>query len=278
MSPVAYAPGREFPSVSVTGGACALDCAHCSGRYLAGMEPATDAEALWGFARGLAERGGIGLLVSGGCDASGHVPLEPFLATIKRIRGELGLRVNVHVGLCDDLFVKKLANVHPDAVSVDILGSDAAAREVFGLGGGAGAYWETYERLLAAGLNAVPHVTIGLAGDGESGELAAVERLARRAPARLVLNVLVPTKGTRYGDRRVDPDRTLEIVKLARTRLPKTFIVLGCMRPRGWAGFEASAAGVGVDGIVNPSRAAVDAWKSSGKRVEKRKTCCALVE
>jgi len=259
MALVAYAPGKDFPAVSVTGKSCALDCAHCSGRYLAGMEPATSPEGLWAFASGLAARGGTGLI-----------------ELIPRICRELGLRVNVHVGVSGEDFLDALASAIPDAVSVDVVGDDDVVKDVFGLGSGAEAYWSTYEGLLARGLNAVPHLTVGLKGGKDSGEEAAIKRLATLKPKRLVINFLVPTKGTRYEAAAFDRARALEIVRLAREKLPAAFIVLGCMRPRGSGDFEAEAVGLGVDGVVNPPRKAVAGWESSGKVVVWRRTCCAL--
>ena len=276
MPVVAYAPGKNFPSVSVTGGACALACSHCGGKYLAGMEAATTPDALWKFAQRLAARGGTGLLLSGGCDARGHVPLEPFLPIIPRIRKELNLKVNVHVGVSGREFLDALAAAAPDAVSVDVVGDDGVVREVFGLAAGAGAYWSTYEGLLARGLNAVPHLTVGLRGGEDSGEGVAIDRLAKTKPKRLVLNFLVPTKDTRYEGVGFDRARALEIVALARNKLPDTFIVLGCMRPRGIDDFVAAAIEAGVDGVVNPPRAVAEALETSGTEVVRRNWCCAL--
>ena len=276
MALIVYEPGKTFPAVSVTGKACGLDCAHCSGKYLSGMAPATDPESLWSFARRLAGRGGTGLLVSGGCDAEGRVPLERFLPVIGRVKRELDLKVNIHAGLCDEAFVQRLAAAKPDVISADVIGSDETVREVFGLEKGADDYWNSYAILLGAGLNVVPHITIGLRGGQDSGELAALERLREFKPKTLVLNILVPTKGTAFEKRAVDSGRALEIVRDARGRLPEASIVLGCMRPRGLADFEMAAVESGIHGIVNPSRSALEKWKASGRAIEKREICCAV--
>jgi hypothetical protein len=240
------------------------------------MEAATTPDALWKFAQGLAASGGTGLLLSGGCDANGHVPLERFLPIIPRIRKALKLKVNAHVGVSGRDFLDALASAAPDVVSVDVVGSDEVVREVFGLDADADAYWSTYEGLLSRGLNAVPHLTVGLRGGNDSGEEAAIDRLAKIKPRRLVLNFLVPTKGTRYENAGFDRARALEVVALARKKMPDAFIVLGCMRPRGIDDFVAAAVEIGVDGIVNPPRAVVDAWESSGTEVVRRNLCCAL--
>jgi hypothetical protein len=195
---------------------------------------------------------------------------------MKRLKPELGLLVNVHPGLCEDGFVSRLADSKPDAVSVDLIGADAVVREVFGLDLGADAYWHNYERLKNAGLTVVPHITIGLSGGGDSGEEGALGRLSARPPRRLVMNVLVPTGATRYSDARVDRARALKVVAKALDILPETEIIIGCMRPRGWGEFESEVAKMGVSGMVNPSRTAIDSWRALGKTVEVRTTCCAL--
>jgi uncharacterized radical SAM superfamily protein len=64
----------RFVSVSVTGAACALQCDHCQSRVLEGMIP-TNGQGLFHLARDLAGRGARGILVSGGCDRRGRVPL-----------------------------------------------------------------------------------------------------------------------------------------------------------------------------------------------------------
>ena len=62
---VACYPGRDFPSVSVTGVSCLQMCAHCRGRHLAGMLPADGAGSIPGLV------GKEGVLISGGCDRDG---------------------------------------------------------------------------------------------------------------------------------------------------------------------------------------------------------------
>ncbi|MHA2086550.1 MAG: hypothetical protein ACXABD_22645, partial [Candidatus Thorarchaeota archaeon] len=63
---------------SVTGMACSLMCDHCEGRLLKGMEPALDPETLLQKCTEAKEKGGEGVLISGGSDARGHVPLARF--------------------------------------------------------------------------------------------------------------------------------------------------------------------------------------------------------
>jgi uncharacterized radical SAM superfamily protein len=278
MAFAVYEPGKAFPAVSVTGAYCGMSCAHCAGRYLAGMADVSADGGLWRFARTLASEGGEGILVSGGCDGRGTVPLLPHFATMRRIRHELGLVLNVHVGLLDEGLLAGLVEVEPDAVSVDVVGSDAVVREVFGLERTADDYWTAYERLRGAGLSAVPHLTIGLSGWGDSDERGAIARLAESTPEKLVLNLMIPTRGTRFEGRRVDTAMALDVISLARDSLPRAFIVLGCMRPRGDSGFELEAVERGIDGMVNPARGTLEGLRRIGKSTVIRRKCCALGE
>ena len=67
-----YYPGRKFPSFSTTGNFCNLNCPHCRGKYLQGMEETKTAEILYEKAIELESRGGNGFLLSGGCDKIGR--------------------------------------------------------------------------------------------------------------------------------------------------------------------------------------------------------------
>ena len=68
--------------LSLTGGQCALDCAHCGAHYLAHMAPVE---------RALDDRhvrAATSLLVSGGSDSAGRVPLRPHLSTIRALASD----------------------------------------------------------------------------------------------------------------------------------------------------------------------------------------------
>jgi len=66
----------EFVSISVTGSACALRCEHCAMKVLEPMDDLTRFQgSIYDMCAQLARRGARGVLVSGGCDAHGRVPL-----------------------------------------------------------------------------------------------------------------------------------------------------------------------------------------------------------
>jgi uncharacterized radical SAM superfamily protein len=75
-------------AVSVTGDRCALSCAHCNRHYLGHMTPIT------GFKP---EDDTRSILISGGCNDSGEVPLLDFATDIIRLRKHY--RTVVHTGL-----------------------------------------------------------------------------------------------------------------------------------------------------------------------------------
>src|SRR4030067_1208172 len=57
---------NQFPTISVTGNACALHCKHCGGKVLQTMLAADTPAKLYEVAVKLKQKGGLGCLVSGG--------------------------------------------------------------------------------------------------------------------------------------------------------------------------------------------------------------------
>ena len=88
-----------FPTISVTGNACALNCKHCGGKVLETMHPALSPEELFDLGVKLKQVGAKGCLVSGGCLPDGSVPLDEFVPVLGRFKRELGLTVFVHTGI-----------------------------------------------------------------------------------------------------------------------------------------------------------------------------------
>src|SRR5512137_3052819 len=80
--------GDRFPTISVTGRACSLNCKHCGGRVLSTMHSAETPEKLFALAEGLKTNGAAGFLVSGGCLLDGSVPLEKFTPVLGKIKRE----------------------------------------------------------------------------------------------------------------------------------------------------------------------------------------------
>jgi len=273
-----YYPGKQFPSVSTTGRSCSLSCKHCSGRYLEGMVPATDPEELLSFARALSKAGGEGFLLSGGSDGTGRVRLERFVPAIKEIKATTTLRINAHIGLTPPEGLGDLVDSGIDAFSVDIYGDDETVKEVLGIDAKAKDYVAVVKGLMDSGAPVVaPHLCIGLRSGTLGGEMSALRLLEPISPATLVLISFIPTKGTAYES--CPPPNGKDIVSVirsARSILPHTRLLLGCMRSRRDRAWEPEAVLAGLDGIVLPSTETVKMVSTLGYTIAKKDICCAL--
>jgi len=251
--------------ISLTGAQCALDCAHCGGHYLRGMQPVWRARV----------DGATSCLISGGCDTQGRVPVTAHLEKIKAIRQ--GRLMNWHVGLIGEDEIRAIAP-YVDVISFDFVGDDETIREVYGLDVTVEDYIQSYQ-LLRRYTRVLPHITIGLRG-GETGhEVRALDILGALGVEGLVLIVFIPTAGTRYADHQPPEIREVaEILVEARLRFPDKPLYLGCMRPRGRYRSELDPLAVraGVNTIVNPAGEAVRLAEQLGLHIVWGRECCVL--
>jgi len=264
--------GLDYPVdtavISLTGTACALDCAHCGGHYLEHMIPIEQAPEQIVDAPSL--------LISGGCDAQGRVPVwEKHLRLLDSLRPRR--RLNWHVGLIGQ---RELEVIVPyvDVVSFDFVGDDETIGEVYGLERSVADYEVTY-KLLRQHVRVVPHLTIGLGGGELGHERKALDLLAELGCDALVFLVFIPTPGTRYADRQ--PPAVAEVIHLlaeARLLFPRTPLYLGCMRPRGpyRKALDPLAVRAGLNRIVSPAREAVALAQKLGLAIERGTECCVL--
>jgi lipoyl synthase len=267
-----FHPGKKFPAFSVTGSRCELQCDHCRGRYLLGMRPINTPEELEKAALTLVAEGGTGLLLSGGCDRRGRVPLSPYLETIGRIKESTGLLVNLHTGLLDEGAASQLIASGADAFSVDVLQDRRTISDVLHLDASSHDYSRTVELLSRSG-RLVPHVCVGL--QSEEGENATLDLLASVEVAALIVLGLMPAKGTPMEGGRLQPERLVRFIARAVKRIDAP-VLLGCMRPRGDRAVEEGAIEAGIAGMVNPSSQAVEFAVKRGLTIEERETCCSL--
>jgi uncharacterized radical SAM superfamily protein len=252
-------------AVSVTGTACALHCAHCNGHYLSGMRSLSDPAV----ARARS------LLISGGCDPSGRVPVLSRLPEI--VAAGVGKRLNWHVGLIDE---DTMHTIRPyvDTISFDFVGDDETIREVYGLDRTVDDYRACYQ-MLRRHARVVPHVTVGLRGGQLHGERAALALLKDLGVEALVFIVFIPTPGTAYAERQPPPvEQVADLLADGRLLLPEIPHALGCMRPGGAyrERLDALAVQVGVNRIVNPARTALSEADRLALAVEWGDECCAL--
>ena len=270
----------RFLHVSITGAACALACAHCQGQLLQTMVPATTPPELLRLGRELHTRGGEGLLVSGGADERGRVPLLPYGEVLAQL-ADLGLRVIVHCGLPDRATVRTLKDAGVEQVLLDVVGDAETCRAVLGLDRTPADYRAALELLHAEGLSVAPHIVAGLHGGRMRGECEALEMVAQVGVQRLVIVVFTPRTGTPLAQRQ--PPAVEEVARLlaaARLRLPTTPLSLGCMRPAGAykTALDGLAVRAGVNAIAFPAEAVPAAAASLGLDCVYGSLCCCLDE
>ncbi|HYM62936.1 MAG TPA: radical SAM protein [Thermoanaerobaculia bacterium] len=267
-----------FVSLSVTGASCALQCDHCQSRVLEGMMPLNGA-GLFEQAQALARRGARGILVSGGCDRQGRVPLLRHVPDLKRIRTELRLAVRVHPGIPDEETAAALGEVDLDGAMLDVIGAEETIREVYHLEVGVAEYAAALDRLSRHRVPLVPHIILGLHYGKMLGEWRALEMIARHRPKLLVLVILMPLYGTAMAT--VTPPAVEEIgafFQTARDAFPDIPVSLGCARPIGpqKTAIDRLAIDAGLDGIAYPAEGIVAYAQERGRTPRFHDACCGV--
>jgi len=270
----------EFVSISVTGTACTLSCEHCKTNVLHGMSDLRRYDgSLFELCASLAKRGARGVLISGGSDKQGHVPLRSHIPDLIRVRKELGLAIRVHPGLPDEEACAALGEVDIDGAMVDIIGHRDTIRDVYHLDSDP----EDYENALAwleqYKVPTVPHIILGLHFGKMLGEERGLEMIARHPPKAMVMVVLMPLTGTpMFG---VKPPSLEEIglfFERARKVLPSTPVMLGCARPMGDLKVEIDrlAVNTGLNGLAYPANGIVEYARQAGLRPRFVNACCGV--
>jgi len=270
---------RAFVSISVTGDACALKCDHCQMKVLQGMAALDTGTSLFDLCRRQAELGARGVLISGGCDSRGRVPLLNHMDDIRRVRTELGLTIRVHPGLVDEELARALGTVAIDGAMLDIIGAEETIRDVYHMDVPPEEYERSLERLERYEVPTIPHIVLGLHFGEFRGEERALEIIARHPPRLLVLVILMPLYGTPMAG--VTPPSAGEIgsfFELARASLPRTPIALGCARPSGISKevVDRMAVDAGFTGIAYPAEGIVSYARDRGLVPHFHDACCGV--
>lgn len=265
----------RFPAVSITGSRCALSCPYCAGKPLAGMINADTPQKLLQIASELARAGSIGFLLSGGCAADGALPIAPYLPAIRTIKDRYRLKINAHVGYPRTKDANGLVRSGIDAFSLSFPVSDDIGLRTMGIQNAIDRYFEAYDSLRQQGARTVvPHVLIGLTDLEE--EIRGLKKLQSDPPESIVVIAFFPLPKTPMSAAQpADESHIVEFIRSLKSDLPKTRIVLGCMRKRGNHRMESLLMEKYIDGIVMPSRKAV-ATVSKSVRTEQFEGCCAL--
>jgi uncharacterized radical SAM superfamily protein len=270
---------NAFPSISITGTFCSLNCAHCGGRLLETMLPATSPQMLIEACRKIKAKGAVGCLISGGCLPDGSVPIEKFIDAIAEAK-RLGLTVVVHTGLIDLDTARRLKSAEVDAVSIDIIGSEETMKEIYHVDAPTEDYRQSLLALKSSGIHFTPHVLVGLHYGELRGELNALRMIAEYQPSALILIAFFPIRGTRMENvKPPSPETVADILVSARVMMPKVPIALGCARPKGKHRMKMDVLAVeaGVNAVAFPTIDGVEAAERLGLHITFSNLCCSQI-
>jgi uncharacterized radical SAM superfamily protein len=270
---------NTFVNISLTGTSCALNCEHCKRKLLDSMIPATTPERLKEVGDALMEKGCSGVLLSGGADESGSVPLADFFEVISYLKNK-GLRVIVHTGLIKEETAVKLKEVAVDQVLIDIIGDQDTISNVYHLNKTPEDFKNSLRYMKNVGLNIAPHIVIGLNFGKVIGEYNAISMISEVEPDVIVIVILSPMHDTpMFGTTLPTPTEITRITAITRIMNPNTPLTLGCVRPAGVDKFETEKMVIqaGINGITYPMDETIEFCEGLGLKIEYRETCCSLL-
>ena len=272
---------NRFAVISVTGSHCDLRCGHCQGKLLESMIPAENPETFLQVTDRLRSDGAHGILVSGGANRNGEVPLEKFIPSIKAIKEkDPKFKVIVHTGLIRRKIAKELKEVGVDQILIDIIGDDDTIREVYHLGRRVKDYEETLWMLKEMGHRLAPHIIIGHHFGEIRGEWRALEMVTHVGVETIVLVVLKTLLPVGKNHFKIPkPDEASRIAAIARILNPKIPIRMGCIRPAHPSKLEMEKGFIdsGVNTIAYPIQGTIEYAKEIGLETKFIEMCCSLV-
>jgi uncharacterized radical SAM superfamily protein len=273
----------NFPSISVTGKACALMCLHCRGKLLEPLISAITCKELERKAVALHSRGAKGILLTGGCNRNGKVPINSLIPAIKALKEKTDLIIIAHTGFISCEEAAELKDSGLDGIGFDVLGDMATAREVYGLDVSENDYIESLRAIGDCSITIFPHICVGLYFGKMKGEFRALELIRNIKPATIIATIIItglmPVAGTPLAQTRPEPSDFGKVIKKAIEMFPGTPITLGCAHSsgRGREEIEKIALNSGVSGIAAPSMTTVELARKRGYEINYFGACCGLI-
>jgi lipoyl synthase len=275
-----------FLAYSVTASKCELNCEHCKAELLKPMIDAASPEILLEKVLLASKSGTKGILVSGGCDKNGVVPLAPFAEVIKRIKNQLGLITAVHTKFVNEEFAEAFFKTGLDSVMVDIV-SDNVLKNIYHLKNKSSEdIRDSLDIIEKYSLPLSPHILTGLDNvDGEDDntfdEMDLLNLLKGRDLKSLVFVFLMPLPSTSLKNAEPVPlSKVNRIFAAARRYFPDTPLYLGCARPPGkyQVKLDTLALKHGFDGIAFPCDEVVNIARKRKYEIKFDECCCALMK
>ncbi len=271
---------NRFAAISVTGSHCDLRCGHCKGKLLESMIPAENPETFLQVAERLRLDGAHGILVSGGADQNGEVPLKKFIPSIRELKERAPeFKVIAHTGLIGRETAEELKEAGVDQILIDVIGDDNTIREVYHLNKRVEDYEEALWTLKEMGHRLAPHIIIGHHFGELRGEWRALEMVTRVGVETIVLVIFKTLNASEKNHFKVPkPEETSKVSAIARILNPDIPLRMGCIRPaHPWkAEMEKGFIDSGVNTIAHPLQGTIDYAKEIGLKTKFVEMCCSL--
>lgn len=267
-----------FPVISITGNHCKLQCEHCKGKILESMIPVNSPQNLFEIIERFRLNGANGVLISGGSNRNGEVPLKRFINSIRKIKEkDPYFKIIVHTGLLKKVVAEELKNAGIDQVLIDIIGDNDTIQKVYHLNKRVQDYEDTLWMLKETGLKIAPHLIIGHHFGEIKGEWKALDIISRVGVETIVLVILKPLKETNSW-KIPEPEIVSRISAVARILNPMIHISMGCIRPSHplKAKMEKAVVDSGINTIAYPLQGTIEYVKSIGLEAFFMNMCCSL--
>lgn len=270
---------NSFPAISITGTRCELRCEHCRGMLLKSMIPAETPQSLYKIVEELVINGASGILLSGGANQNGEVPLGKFIPTIRKIKERFPhFKIIVHTGLIRAEIGRELKSAGIDQILIDVIGDDETIKEVYHLDKRVIDYENTLWMLKEMGHKLAPHIIIGHYFGEIRGEWRALEIVSNIEVETIVLVILKPLS-------RINPwkipvtEEVAKITAIARILNPRTHITMGCIRPSNSnkIKMEIGAIDSGINAVTFPLQSTIEYAQSVGFEIYFMSMCCSLI-
>ncbi len=254
-------------------------CKHCEGKLLDALIPATTCDELEKKALSLYKHGAKGILLTGGCDKRGRVPINSLIPAIKKLKDTTELILIAHTGFIssDEAFALKDSGL--DGIGFDVIGDMTTVRDVYGLEVSEKEYTDSLRAIEEAGIMIFPHVCVGLHFGELKGEFRALELIQTITPSTVIITGLMPVARTPMAHIKPDPADFEKVIQKAIEMFQGTPVVLGCAHSSGKdrGEIEKIALKCGVSGIAAPTVQTINFAKENGYEINYYGACCGFV-
>jgi len=254
-------------------------CQHCRGKLLESLVHAATCKELVRKAQSLHEKGAKGILLTGGCDDRGRVPISDIVPAIKAIKDKTGMQLIAHTGFISFEEAFSLKGSGLDGIGFDVIGDMGTAKEVYGISVSEREYIESLRAIEDSGLMVFPHVCVGLHFGELRGELRALEMIQEVKPDTIIITGLMPVAGTPMAHIKPKQADFEKVITKAVEMFQEIPVVLGCAHSSGKdrGEIEMIAMRCGVSGIAAPTVGTTRFARENGFEVNYYGMCCGLV-